>query len=181
MSVNLEIVEFKDNQEPAINAENLNQMQTNTQNAINKVTGIRDFIEISKKTNQNIAKGATTIITFTKDDGDGITLAGDYAVVSEDGIYLIELDLHFNELPINTRAFGDILITNNNSGSTSDTALRTNDTQQCAGDTFLNATVMVKLKSGAKISFKVYVGADNALLQGSTVPSNRTRAFIKKL
>ena len=89
--------------------------------------------------------------------------------------------MHFNELPINTRAFGDILITNNNSGSTSDTALRTNDTQQCAGDTFLNATVMVKLKSGAKISFKVYVGADNALLQGSTVPSNRTRAFIKKL
>lgn len=177
MSVNLEIVEFKDNQEPAINAENLNQMQTNIQNAINKVTGIRDFIEISKKTNQNIAKGATTTITFTKDDGDGIALAGDYVVVSEDGIYLIELDLHFNELPINTRAFGDILITNNSS----DIALRTNDTQQCAGDTFLNATVMVKLKSGAKISFKAYVGADNALLQGSTAPSNRTRAFIKKL
>ena len=37
MQINLERIEFKNNQEPAINATNLNQMQQNTQNAIKEL------------------------------------------------------------------------------------------------------------------------------------------------
>jgi ssRNA-specific RNase YbeY (16S rRNA maturation enzyme) len=177
MSVNLEKIEFKNNQEPAISATNLNQMQENTQNAINKLDSERNYIEISMTENQNITAGNNTIINFNKKErGEGIELNNNTLTVSEAGIYLIELDLHYTNLTQNSRAFGDIVISNN--GDYGDKVLRTNDTQQYSGDAFFNGLGLVQLQAGAQITFKTYTTYTNDLM-GTASP--KTRAFVKRI
>ncbi len=185
MSVNLEKIEFKNNQEPALNATNLNRMQENTQNAINKLDSERNYIEISMTANQNIVAGNNTIIDFNKiERQQGIELINKvvngnkevYLTISEAGIYLIELDLHYTKLTQNSRAFGDIVISNN--GDYGDKVLRTNDTQQYAGDAFFNGIGLVQLQAGAKITFKTYTTYTNDLM---SIVTPKTRAFVKRI
>lgn len=177
MPINLEKIEFKNNQEPAISATNLNQIQQNTQNAINKLDSERNYIEISMTENQNIIAGNNIVINFNKKErGEGIELSDNTLTVSEAGIYLIELDLHYTKLTQNSRAFGDIVISNN--GNYGDKVLRTNDTQQYSGDAFFNGLGLVQLAKGAKITFKTYTTYANNLIG---IASPKTRAFVKRI
>lgn len=173
MPINLERIEFKNNQEPAISATNLNQMQENTQNAINELYSEKNYIEISMTANQNITAGQNTTINFNKKDrGEGIELSNNTLIVSEAGIYLIELDLHYTDLTQNSRAFGDIVISNN--GTYGDKVLRTNDTQQYLGDAFFNGLGLVQLAEGSKITFRTYTTYTNELM---ATASPKTRAL----
>ena len=136
-----------------------------------------NYIEISMIINQNIVAGNNTIINFNRvERGKGIELNNNTLTVSEAGIYLIELDLHYTNLTQNSRAFGDIVISNN--GDYGDKVLRTNDTQQYAGDAFFNGLGLVQLAAGAQITFKTYTTYTNDLM-GTVSP--KTRAFVKRI
>lgn len=169
----MKLINFENNK-TVLNESTMNEFQNNIKEEFDKDN---IYIEISMLTNQNIVAGNNTVINFNKKErGEGIELNNNTLIVSKAGIYLIELDLHYTNLTLNSRAFGDIVISNN--GEYGDKVLRTNDTQQYAGDAFFNGLGLIQLAEGANITFKTYTTYTNDLM-GTASP--KTRAFVKRI
>ncbi len=169
----MKLIDFENNK-TILNETTMKEFQKNISDEFDKDN---NYIEISMIINQNIVAGNNTIINFNRvERGKGIELNNNTLTVSEAGIYLIELDLHYTNLTQNSRAFGDIVISNN--GDYGDKVLRTNDTQQYAGDAFFNGLGLVQLAAGAQITFKTYTTYTNDLM-GTVSP--KTRAFVKRI